>query len=95
MKITIDTKEDSHEDIRKIVALLSTLIEGKQENRNIFESSGSNLGNTSEETSEQPQTNAFANMFGNSEEKKDDYVELSDKEKEADEPEESAEIMTY
>lgn len=29
MKISIDTKEDSHEDIRKIISMLSALVEGQ------------------------------------------------------------------
>jgi hypothetical protein len=42
MRITIDTKEDSPEDIRKAIQLLSHLVEGKTESksdktRNIFE----------------------------------------------------------
>jgi len=56
MKITIDTKEDSPADIRKVIALLSKMIEGHVENHsNIFgeQSAGS-----------EPSGNAFANMFG-------------------------------
>ena len=44
MKITIDTKEDNHEDIRKIVALLSQMI-GKEavtnSPKNVFENPSS------------------------------------------------------
>ena len=44
LKITIDTKEDSHEDIKKIVALLSQMI-GKDSvtnsPQNLFENSSS------------------------------------------------------
>ncbi|MFH1053181.1 MAG: hypothetical protein V1740_02075 [Candidatus Woesearchaeota archaeon] len=75
MKITIDTKEDSHEDIRKVIRLLNHLIgessesaNGLVSNRDIFsDSSGS-------ETPEHPTVssapksstsgNAFVNMFG-------------------------------
>ncbi len=32
MKITIDTKEDSHEDIRKVLQVLSLIIEGRGNN---------------------------------------------------------------
>jgi len=71
MKITIDTKEDSPTDIRKVIALLSKMIEDSSERRsNIFEDSGSSLGNSDssdeEKTSEPAGVNAFANMFGNS-----------------------------
>ena len=64
LKITIDTKEDSHEDIKKIVALLSQMI-GKDavinSSQNIFErSSSSELPNlmamfdSSNQASEKP-----------------------------------------
>lgn len=56
IKITIDTKEDSASDIRKVIALLSKMIEGNHA-QNIFEDTGPIL------TTETP-TNAFANMFG-------------------------------
>ena len=65
IKITVDTKEDSPEDIRKVVAFLSSLSDGvKEHNSNIFESSEPELG-----SSEAPP--AFVNMFGGSEENKD------------------------
>ncbi len=62
MKITIDTKEDSAEDIRKVISLLSTLIgesaislsPGKsQSSPNIFENSPA-------------ADNIFGSMFGDS-----------------------------
>ena len=43
MKITIDTKEDSHEDIRKIVNILSEILGNKQPSSNVFESSSSEM----------------------------------------------------
>ena len=54
-----DTKEDSPADIRKVIALLSKMIEGTSHASNIFEDSGSNLS-----TETETPTNAFANMFG-------------------------------
>jgi len=55
MKITIDTKEDSPTDIRKVIALLSKLLEDSPEKHSsIFDS-------PSEDSSG---ANAFANMFG-------------------------------
>ena len=60
MKITIDTKEDSHEDIRKVISLLSKMIEGEESHSNIFESSSS-------DSSSEGSPSAFANMFGSAE----------------------------
>lgn len=78
MKITIDTREDSPEDMRKVIALLSTLIEGREkQHSNIFEDSAS----PSLESSEPSIGNAFANMFGSGSEKKavdDGFVDISD-----------------
>lgn len=61
MIITINTKEDSHEDVRKVIRMLQNLV-GEHEtftNRNIFEDSSPTLN------SSQP-TNAFGSMFGDS-----------------------------
>ena len=44
MKITIDTKEDSHDDIKKMVALLSEIISHK-ENKNIFSNASPEMPN--------------------------------------------------
>ena len=61
MKITIDTKEDSAADIRKVIALLSKMIEDSEHHSNIFKDDSSpGLGSSSSESS----GNAFANMFG-------------------------------
>ncbi len=38
MKITIDTKEDSHEDLRKVMSLLSGVL-GEKQSSNVFENS--------------------------------------------------------
>ncbi|HLD34087.1 MAG TPA: hypothetical protein VJB66_05140 [Candidatus Nanoarchaeia archaeon] len=37
MKITIDTKEDSHDDIKKVIELLSKFLNHEQSTNNIFE----------------------------------------------------------
>ena len=75
MKITIDTKEDSHEDIRKVISMLSHLVEGhevpKSTSTNIFEDGTPVLGasepeESSEPSPEPPKPNAFASMFGDS-----------------------------
>lgn len=61
MKITIDTKEDSAEELKKLITLLSSLVEGKRadgrdivSNRNIFE----------QEEAPTSAENALANIFG-------------------------------
>ena len=68
MKISIDTKEDSPEEIRKTINLLKSLI-GENEKiytntGNIFDSPSSSLESSPESEPEPQPTNAFANMFG-------------------------------
>lgn len=93
MKITIDTKDDSPADIRKVISLLSKLIEGNESHSNIFEDPSPDL-NTGSSSSEANASNAFANMFGNDNsnslesEKQEEPEELEEKE-------EPAEIMPY
>lgn len=54
IKITIDTKEDSKEEIRKAIQLLSSLVkEDVVVNQDVF-------------SSDQETNNSFANMFGES-----------------------------
>ena len=82
IKITIDTKEDSHEEIRKIIRMLSSLVGEKEifENkRNIFESSDT------------PQS-VFGNIFNqqSKEEPKEDTAEIKEEEKT-----EIPEVMEY
>ncbi len=97
MKITIDTKEDSPADIRKVIALLSKMIEGGVEHHsNIFEDSSPSLGGSSEE--HVGGTNAFVNMFGgDSGSKVDDTPVLSaDSEEDTEEEKEDApQMMEY
>ena len=74
MKITIDTSVDSKEDIRKVVALLSSLIvRGVEKHRNIFEESSPGLNvldqrsPTQQEASQATDSdigNAFTSLFG-------------------------------
>lgn len=46
MKITIDTKEDSHEDIKKVVALLSQLLTTNENTlTNVFDNPSSEVPN--------------------------------------------------
>ena len=86
MKITIDTKEDSPTDIRKIIALLSKLIEDSSEHHsNIFEDSSPGLGAEPSNSG----GNAFANMFG------DNAAPLAEEKKEEEEKEEMPEVREY
>ncbi len=59
MKITIDTKEDSHEDIRKILALLSQMVNKEVPSSNVFENPTSselpNLMSIFDSSSQTPQ----------------------------------------
>ena len=59
MKITIDTKEDSHEEIKKVISMLSALVGEKS-----FTNSRDIFSDSSSPTSSSESTNAFANMFG-------------------------------
>jgi len=53
MKITIDTKEDSHEEIQKVIKLLSSLVEGKE----VMSNQGDLFGSSSD-------TNQSSDLFG-------------------------------
>lgn len=64
MKITIDTKEDSHEDIKKVIGMLRNLVgEDAPSNRNIFETESPEIS---------PDGNVFGNLFGSSAEEKEE-----------------------
>ena len=75
MKISIDTKEDSHDDIRKVIKMLEHLVSGSSfsnvsNSGNIFDDPSPSLG-SSENTAptlgsseESSPTNAFSAMFG-------------------------------
>jgi len=66
MQITIDTQKDSKEDIRKAIALLSSLADGTGERHsNIFESSDPSVDLPGSESSSEG-SNAFVDMFGES-----------------------------
>ena len=57
MKITIDTQQDTHEDIRKVIKMLQHLVGSESYSnyeskpRNIFDDPSPNLGSYSEESS--------------------------------------------
>jgi len=78
MKITIDTKEDSHEEIKKVIRMLSSLV-GDHE---IISNQGNLFEN--KETSETPQSDAFSNMFGDSSILKEDEEGTEKNEKKKD-----------
>jgi len=74
MKITIDTKEDSHVEIRNIIKMLSSLVSEKPltNSPNIFDDSspevkpavqGNIFENSSPEVKPASQENIFGNMF--------------------------------
>ena len=67
MKITIDTSQDSHVDIRKAIRLLQSIVEvhdayTNSSSRNIFDDPSPALG-SGEPVSEQNDGNAFASIF--------------------------------
>lgn len=97
MRITIDTRVDSAEDIRKAIAFLSSLNSSssriERQPANIFDSPSSSI-----ESSSQPSpapTESFMNMFGSSGSSPSSETESSyssDNEEQADE---KVEIIPY
>ena len=73
MKIVIDTKEDSHEDIQKAIRMLSSLIGQEAVN---------NQGNIFSDDSKPAEGNVF-NIFSNSEAKTEDGAGNASKKEEA------------
>lgn len=76
MKVTIDTKEDSHEDIQKILGILTNILEKKQKPESSTEQQGdstnlmgmfdSSVSAEAAESPELPNTNVMS-MFANPE----------------------------
>ena len=66
MEITINTKQDSKDELRKLAQFLLSLSEGVnvRVNRNLFDDPSPSITPTTETT--QAATNAFAGMFGDS-----------------------------
>ena len=66
MKISIDTKEDSHEDILKVIRMLRHLVgeESYSNQRNIFDNDSPSLPSGSDSDSSSESTSAFGAMFG-------------------------------
>ena len=87
MKLTIDTKEDSHEDIRKVMQVLQHMLEGKQTSIQTTEPTPqvdtTNMMNMfgltpTEQKAEDtaPDFNAFLNLVEKKEEKEDPKIEF-------------------
>jgi len=62
MKVSIDTKEDSHEEIKKVIKMLQNLV-GAEE---IFTNELSVEPSVSGQSNAEPAGSAFANIFGGS-----------------------------
>ena len=90
MKITIDTRHDPPEDIRKAIELLAHL-SGERPRTN-FETKKwkSKTPNIFEEKGSQETPSAFANLFGSPESK----LDLT-KSEEMEEPDERVEVIPY
>ena len=81
MKITIDTKEDSHSDIKRVIGMLQNLLgEGKvlSNQGNLFEDGGSEVKVTETEVGDEtpaPSGNVFGNIFGGTDTKETETQE--------------------
>jgi hypothetical protein len=74
MKLTIDTKEDSKEEIRKAIRMLAAIVDDssiytnadvrKGHQSNIFESGSSSITPSSAPSPEPQQGSVFGNIFG-------------------------------
>jgi len=67
MKITIDTKEDSHEEIKKVIKMLSSLVGDAP----VYTNTSSNIfddntpSDSSQDSSTEAAGSALASLFGN------------------------------
>jgi len=95
MKIEIDTKHDSPEEIRKVIKMLQHLVgtDSYTNTPNIFEDPTSFGTSSSEGSTPTEPTNAFVNMFGSASESKEPKEEPMDEPKE--EKEEIPEVIPY
>ena len=99
MKITIDTKEDSHAEIQKVISMLSALVGGEEKtysNKDIFSDSSPEV-TPSTESSES--SGVFGNLFSNDKTEESAVEEKPEDEKpeeKKEEPEsENVEIIPY
>jgi len=79
MKITIDTKEDSHEEIKKIIRMLSSLV-GEQE---VFSNQSDIFSDNSSGDSSQQGSDIF-NVFNDNSENKTEEKKAEEDKKEDD-----------
>lgn len=96
MKITIDTKEDSHSEIRKIISMLQALVGGTEEvysNRDIFSEPGPEVTPSTSE----PSGGVFGNLFSDDEKTVAEETETADTEETSEEPDsdENVEVVPY
>jgi hypothetical protein len=85
MKVTIDTKEDSHEDIQKVLHILTNMLH-KKENvaepvdttnmMTMFKSPEKKVEDVAPSQETAPNFNSFLNLVSKKEEKKEPIVEL-------------------
>jgi len=85
MKITIDTKEDSHDDLKRLIKLLSEIVHGTKHNIGIFDSDPS---------PEQTDTSGLMSMFSSDGTQQVSTVANEDKE-ETKEPDETPSVELY
>ncbi len=94
MKISIDTKEDSVEEIKKAIRMLYSLVQEREvhtNQRNIFENPESMTTPTSQPTeTPQPTGGIFGNLFGDGQQSGYQPEETAEPEKK-----ETPEIMPY
>ncbi|MDP3639854.1 MAG: hypothetical protein Q8R53_01485 [Nanoarchaeota archaeon] len=84
MKVTIDTKEDTHEDIRKVLHLLAGILEKKEEKSsslpvdttNLMGMFGDGSSLTAQKDDKAPDFGSFLSLTKGKEEKKDQPVKI-------------------
>jgi len=91
VKITVDTKEDSHEEIKKVIKMLSAFVgENPLTNQaNIFEDSSPAIPETNEPT------NAFANMFGGESQPPTSELQSQEETETDDDSDDTPEVIEY
>lgn len=77
MKITIDTKEDSHEDIRKVLQMLASLVKAEDQKTEAVDTS--NLLSMFDQPAKEdkaPDFSSFLSLTQQKPQKKDEAVQL-------------------
>lgn len=77
VKITVDTKEDSHEEIKKVIKMLTALVDDRPYSNqgNIFEDASPSIGES--ETPSEPTGSVFGNIFGEIPKPEDEDTSIS------------------